>query len=174
MSARPKAVVPKAERPHMPGYGIAEKSKGLLPWKWAKDRLTKSRQYWLATTRPGGAPHVMPIWGLWLEDGFYFSTGRTSRKAQNLAKEPRCVVCSDDSEEAVIVEGRVEIIREKARLQPVYTAYKKKYKFDVSTMGEPFYKVVPAVAFGMFEKKFTQTATRWTFAAGKPFRQKAS
>ena len=57
----------------MPGYGVPKSSKGLLPWKWAQDRLVKSRQYWIATTRPDGSPHVMPVWGLWLDSVFYFS-----------------------------------------------------------------------------------------------------
>ncbi len=31
-------------------------------------------------------------------------------------------------------------------------------------MGEPFYRLRPRIAFGLFEKKFTGTATRWTFS----------
>ena len=134
---------PKAGRPNIPGYGIAKSNKGLLPWKWALNRLRKSRQYWIATTRPDGAPHVMVIWGLWLDDGFYFSTGKDSRKAKNLASNPRCVICSDNSAEAVIVEGVVESMSPE-KLKPIFVAYKKKYKLDVSGMGEPFYRVQPS------------------------------
>lgn len=154
---------PKAGRPNIPGYGIAKSNKGLLPWKWALNRLRKSRQYWIATTRPDGAPHVMLIWGLWLDDGFYFSTGKDSRKAKNLASNPRCVICSNNSAEAVIVEGVVESMSPE-KLKPIFVAYKKKYKMDVSGMGEPFYRVQPSVAFGLLEKKFTGTATRWIFS----------
>jgi hypothetical protein len=32
---------------------FAQKKKGLLRWKWASDRLKKSRQYSIPTTRPG-------------------------------------------------------------------------------------------------------------------------
>jgi Pyridoxamine 5'-phosphate oxidase len=73
------------------GYEFAAKKKGLLPWKWASDRLKKSRQYSIATTRPDGAPHLMIIWGLWFEDSFWFSTGAASRKARNLAENLRCI-----------------------------------------------------------------------------------
>ena len=156
------ALNPTAGRPDIPSYGITKSKKGLLPWKWALDRLRKSRQYWIATTRPDGAPHVMPIWGVWLDDGFYFSTGKTSRKAKNLAVNPRCVICSDNSMEAVIVEGVVQVVRPEA-LHPMFAPYKKKYKLDISTMEEPVYRVQPAVAFGLFEKKFADTATRWIF-----------
>jgi hypothetical protein len=87
----PKRKEPEATRPTVPGYEFAAKKKGLLPWKWASDRLKKSRQYWIATTRPDGAPHLMIIWGLWFEDSFWFSTGAASRKARNLAENPRCI-----------------------------------------------------------------------------------
>src|SRR5262249_47984593 len=50
---------PKAARLTVPGYEVAANKAGLLPWKWAADRLNKSRQYWIATTRPDGAPHLM-------------------------------------------------------------------------------------------------------------------
>src|SRR5712691_7751987 len=58
-----------------------------LPWKWATERLTRARNYWIATTRPNGQPHSRPVWGVWLDDTFYFSTG--SLAAQNLAANPR-------------------------------------------------------------------------------------
>lgn len=156
---------PKATRPNIPEYGIVEKKTGMLPWKWAVDRISKSKQYWIATTRPDGAPHVMVIWGLWMDGAFWFSTGEKSRKARNLAENPRCVICSDDAEEAVIVEGRVEIVSHDATLKRLFSAYAKKYKMDISGMGSPIYRVRPTVAFGMWEKKFTQTATRWLFSA---------
>ncbi len=61
---------PEASRPHMPGYGIAgpDEGRGLLPWTWAEDRLVRSHDYWLATVHPNGAPHVMPVWGVWEHD----------------------------------------------------------------------------------------------------------
>src|SRR2546427_4666203 len=70
------STVPLASRPYMPGYGLpaADKGEGLLPWEWAVERLTESHNYWVATTRPEGRPHVMPVWGIWVESVFYFST----------------------------------------------------------------------------------------------------
>ena len=156
--------VPAAGRPHIPGYGISVSRKGVLPWKWARERLSKSRQYWIATTRPEGSPHLMIVWGLWMADGLYFSTGKNSRKARNLAENPRCVMGSENAEQAVIVEGVVEIFDHPEDLKPLFAAYKKKYKYDISGMGEPFYRLKPRVAFGLIEKTFPSTATRWTFS----------
>src|SRR5919109_5523167 len=98
-------VAPQASRPYMPGYGLPKGSRGLLPWRWADQRLTRSHNYWIITSRPDGTPHAMIVWGVWEGGRFYFSTGRESRKARNLAKNPSCIVCTEKAAEAVIVEG---------------------------------------------------------------------
>src|ERR1700674_435621 len=105
---------PTAVRPKVPGYEFSAKKKGLLPWKWAVKRIEKSREYWIATTRPDGAPHLMIIWGLWFDENFWFSTGSASRKARNLAANPRCAIGTDDAAKAVILEGVAELIDAKS------------------------------------------------------------
>jgi nitroimidazol reductase NimA-like FMN-containing flavoprotein (pyridoxamine 5'-phosphate oxidase superfamily) len=44
--------------------------------------------YWLATVRPDGRPHVMPLLRLSLDGAFYFITGESTRKGKNLAGDP--------------------------------------------------------------------------------------
>jgi hypothetical protein len=159
-----KKRVPKASRPHMPGYGLPKGTKGLLPWKWAEDRLKKSHNYWITTVRPDGSPHTMVVWGLWLEGAFYFSTGKQSRKARNLAENPRCIVATERAEEAVIVEGEANLTKDTPQLK-FFANYQKKYKWDMSAMQEePVYQVRPQRAFGLYEKKFMGAATRWKFS----------
>src|SRR5579872_5501079 len=102
---------PEVSRPALPAqYGIlgAVEGRGLLPWTGATERLAKSRGYWLATTKPGGAPHMAVIWGIWLHDRFYFASMPSSRKGRNLAANPQCAVCPESADEAVIVEGVAE------------------------------------------------------------------
>jgi nitroimidazol reductase NimA-like FMN-containing flavoprotein (pyridoxamine 5'-phosphate oxidase superfamily) len=159
---------PKASRPFAPGYGIvgAKDGKGLLPWTWVAKKMKACRTFWLATVRETGngeqgRPHVMPVWGVWLDDAFYFSTGKKSRKGQNLASNPACTVTNDDGEEAVIVEGRASVAKESLELERVATAYVKKYKMDPRGMGEPIFQVDPYTVFGFVEKSFPQSATRW-------------
>ncbi len=155
---------PKATRPHVPGYDFSGRRAGLLPWKWATDRLKRSRQYWIATTRPDGAPHLMIIWGVWLDDRFWFSTGARSRKARNLAANPKCSIGTDDAAEAVILEGTAEVIdAQGAECERFAKAYEKKYAWDLRGMGQPVYRFRPSLGFGLYEKKFEQTATRWVF-----------
>lgn len=150
----------------MQGYGLQDAGDRLKPWSWAVERLTESHNYWLTTVRPDGRPHAMPLWGLWLDGRFYFSTGRQSRKSRNLAANPGCIVCTENAAEAVIVEGVAEVITDHTALRPFYDGYKAKYGWDVEQepfVNEPVYAVRPQVAFAMIEKDFIESATRWIF-----------
>jgi nitroimidazol reductase NimA-like FMN-containing flavoprotein (pyridoxamine 5'-phosphate oxidase superfamily) len=158
------AVTPKAGRPHMPGYGLPRTRRGLLSWAWAKRRLTGSRNYWLVTVRPDGRPHAMPVWGVWVDGAFHFSSGRRSRKTRNLLRNPRCVVCTDRAHEAVIVEGAAREVRSPAELARLAAPYRRKYApWTLDPDLGPVYRVRPRVAFGMHEKRFLSAATRWCF-----------
>ena len=165
--ANPKK--PAAGRPHAPGYGFPEGTKGLLPLSWAEQRLKKSHNYWITTVKPDRSPHTMVVWGLWQDGRLLFSTGGQSRKARNLAKNANCVVCTEQANEAVIVEGIAEIADVAAR-RKFLTRYKPKYNFDMSTMKddilsmkEPVFAVRPKVVFAMWEKHFQTKSTRWKF-----------
>jgi nitroimidazol reductase NimA-like FMN-containing flavoprotein (pyridoxamine 5'-phosphate oxidase superfamily) len=162
-SAKAKAK-PSAGRPYAPGYGIvgSKEGKGLLPWSWVAKKLTGCHTFWLATIYAGqDRPHVMPVWGVWLDDAFFFSTGRKSRKGQNLAANSACTVTNDDGKEAVIVEGIAIQVDDPGTLERVATAYKKKYKMDPRSMAEPIFHVKVSRVFGFVEKTFPQSATRW-------------
>jgi PPOX class probable F420-dependent enzyme len=148
----------------MPGYGISESLEGALPWSWAEERLRDTHNYWVSTVRPDGRPHAMPVWAVWHEGLIYFSTAKTSVKARNLYANPRCIVTTENANEAVIVEGEASVIDNPAVLQPVWDAYKAKY--DWSLQGEPMFTLRPRVAFAFIETadEFSTAATRWTFA----------
>jgi PPOX class probable F420-dependent enzyme len=64
----------------------------------------------VATVLPDGAPHVVPVW-IGVEDGrLAFLTGPGSRKARNLARDPRIalsIVARDDPFTMAHVRGRV-------------------------------------------------------------------
>ncbi len=158
----------------MPGYGLPEGNKGLLPWSWAEQRLKKSHNYWITTVKPGTssqsiAPHTMVVWGLWQDGRFLFSTGSQSRKARNLAQNTNCIVSTEHAHEAVIVEGTAEIADVQAR-RKFLPVYERKYNFDMAkmkadilSMKEPIFAIRPRVVFGLWEKYFVKKSTRWTF-----------
>jgi len=165
---------PKANRPHMPGYGLADAKggKGLLSWRWAKERLEHGRTYWIATAGLDARPHVMPIWGVWFNDAFFFSTGNQSRKARNLAQNSRCSVATeidftkrpkkDDIKDSIILEGVAELINDSRIRKKFSKLYEAKYAWDMDGFEEPIYRVLPNVVFGL-TSEFNQTATRWRF-----------
>src|SRR5260370_11980398 len=87
-------IEPKASRPHWPDavQNPSKDLRGLKPWPWALERLEKSHNYWISTTRPDGRPHLMLVWGVWWQDAFWFSTGPRTRKARNIAADPPIVI----------------------------------------------------------------------------------
>ena len=158
--------IPQASRPDMPEYGLldAGQGRGLLPWQWAQERLEAAFRYWVATTRPDGRPHAAPVWGIWWENAFYFSTGRRSRKARNLAQNPNSVVSIEVGSEAVIVEGTAELINDADTLKRLAPIYAGKYGVGF-TEDSPVFVVRPVVVFGFIDDQaeFSGSATRWRF-----------
>jgi PPOX class probable F420-dependent enzyme len=66
----------------------------------------------LATVAPDGRPHAAPIWYLYEDGVFVMMTGRHSRKARNIAHEPRTTLVIDRRAlpyYAVMVQGTAEI-----------------------------------------------------------------
>jgi pyridoxine/pyridoxamine 5'-phosphate oxidase len=164
-------IEPKASRPHWPD-AVQNPSKdlsGLKAWPWALERLEKSHNYWIATTRPNGGPHLMIVWGIWWQDAFWFSTGARTRKAKNIAAEPRVVIGTEKAEEAVILEGTVEEIKDRAVWKQLVEVYNRKYGGDVGPLlessGGSVFRVTPQIAFGQDEhtENFTESVTRWQF-----------
>lgn len=147
----------------MPGYDMMfRKDKSYLSWTWAVDHFSKTHNYFLSTTRSDGRPHVMPVWGVWLDRSFYFSTSRRSRKSKNLSLNNHCVVCPEKASQAVILEGTTKEVGEGSLRGRFVAAYKEKYDWDMSDTKEPIYEVRPLVIFGIAENA-EANPTRWQF-----------
>src|SRR5437899_10841672 len=124
----------------MPGYDMMfQKDKRFLSWTWTVDHFSKARNYFLSTTRSDGRPHVMPVWGVWLDRAFYFSTGRRSRKSKNLSSNNHCVVCSENASEAVILGGTAIEVGEGSLRNRFVAVYKQMYDWNMTTTKEPTY-----------------------------------
>ena len=162
---------PKPSRPYWPDAleNPKDATIGLKPWSWALERLEKSHNYWIATSRPGGDPHLMLVWGIWWQDSFWFSTGPRARKAKNVAANPHCVIGTEKADEAVILEGIAEEIKDRTVWKDVCLEYDRKYGGNVLPMlessGGNVYRVRPRIAFAQDEhaEDFAASVTRWTF-----------
>jgi len=65
---------------------------------------------WLATTNADGSPHVTGIGALWADGTFWFETGPGTRKARNLARDPRCALSVATQEFDLIAEGTAAVV----------------------------------------------------------------
>lgn len=149
----------------MPGYGIAgpTEGRGLLPWSWAEEQLATAQRYWVVSVGEDGRPHAMPVWAVWLEQALWFSTGGRSRKARNLRADPRCVVHTD-GEDPLVVEGLAEVAADDEAIERMLGAYNAKYPMEPPDLAEnPIFRVRPRWVFGLIEREFATTPTRWTF-----------
>jgi PPOX class probable F420-dependent enzyme len=153
----------------MPGYGVVgpDQGSGLLTWAWAEEQLNRSRDFWLATRWPDGRPHVMPVWAVWHTRTLLFSSSKASRKALNLARDPRCVLTTEDPQRPVVVEGVAELITEAAQLEVFLAVVNAKYATSYGPdMVDPTincsYRLRPKWVFGLRADDFTGTPTRWS------------
>jgi PPOX class probable F420-dependent enzyme len=161
-------MTPEASRPYMPDYGIQgpTEGSGLLPWSWAVERLTSSHDYWVATVDADGQPAVMPVWGSWMDDAVWFSSGPRSRRARNLARDPRCTITTDDPLEPVVVEGTASRVSDRAAVEHFTARCNEKYETDLTVefyAENALFRVPPTVAYGLTEADFSGTPTKWQF-----------
>ena len=162
--------MPAVDRPFMPGYGVlpAGEGGGLIAWAEGERRLTVSHDYWCATVRPDGAPHVMPVWGVWLDGRLWFSSGLRSRKARNLAADPRCTLTTDDARSPVVLDGVAERVVDGGAIRAFVAAINAKYaaaltvEFQDPAVNGTF-AVAPHRVIALSDGDFTGSPTRWTF-----------
>ena len=154
----------------MPGYGLAgpDEGTGLLPWSWAEERLVNSRNYWVVTLWPDGRPHAMPVWGVWDGQSFWFSSSRRSRKATNVANDPRCVVTIENAVDPVVLEGAAEIVTDLEAIATVLELVNRKYetRYQLEFLDPAVnatIRVDPRWSFGLVQEDFGGSPTRWTF-----------
>ncbi|MQA79222.1 MAG: pyridoxamine 5'-phosphate oxidase family protein [Streptosporangiales bacterium] len=150
-----------------------------VPWADVQARLAQGGWYWLATVRPDGAPHVMPVFAAWSESVFYVASKDTARKSRNLAADGRCVVSSDKDDVHLVVEGEARQVTDQAGLQRASGAFDTVYgwptvvvagkldsEYGAPTSGGPpydVYKITPTKAFAFPTDGESITPTRWRF-----------
>ena len=128
--------------------------------RWLED----ARYYWVATTRPDGAPHTVPMWAVWIEDGLYFSTNPRTLTARNLKHRPQAVAHPEDAAEAVIVHGSVKG-PDPQSLKAAVDAYEAKYEWrlDPNDPGMPFFELMPSRVTAWRAADVRGTSARWDF-----------
>ncbi len=168
-----------AEKSSLSARGLLAESSLPEDWQRALAHLDgKPDTYWLTTIHPQGGPHVRPVLVAWVEGRLYFCASEHSRKAKNLARDPRCAVTVEREPLDLVVEAVATQVRDSDALQGVAAAYASTYEWQVTvregafhdtagapTAGPPpydVYEVTPTRAFG-FGTDESFSPTRWDF-----------
>jgi PPOX class probable F420-dependent enzyme len=96
-----------------------------------EQRLQTEQNLWLATVRPDGSPHLVPIWFVWVAGKIYLCTEAASVKVRNLQLNPRVSIALEDGNHPIVIEGLAQPIG--VAPQPVMAAFQKKYDWDITT-----------------------------------------
>jgi hypothetical protein len=174
------------ETTNLDRYGFAP-----LPWSRPRDLLDRMAPddsdadrgpgltTWLATTSPGGRPHLTAVGGIWVDGRFYFTSGAGTRKSRNLAAEPRCVISVSLAGIDVVVDGRADIVRDEPTLERLAALYNRlgwvpkveggafTAPYSAPSAGPPpwdLYAATPVTIIGVATAE-PYGATRWRFSA---------
>ena len=162
--------VPKPDRPVMPkGYGVPEDEEGMLDWSYVREMMETNLVYWVCSVRPNGRPHASPIWGVWVDDRFFFEGSPETRRGRNIAENPAVSVHTERGDEVVIIEGDVVTVEKPdpelgRRLSAAYAKYKEKYDYAPEPTAwdeNGIFAVTPRNVLAW--KDFFKSATRWRF-----------
>jgi hypothetical protein len=162
-------------------------------WDIARGRLANpenQRTNWLATVRPDGRPHLMPVIAFWFDEAFHFVTGEGTQKGRNLIADSRCVIGTNSTTLPsldVIAEGRAEPLSDEDTVRriakdfnangwPLEARGVEVHGPNAPTAGPPPYRIfrmVPDKVFGLpgtygmdqFDQSELPKPTRWEFAA---------
>jgi len=105
---------------------------------------------------------------MWHDSASWFSSSKPSRKSQNLAGNPRCVVTTEDAMNPVVVEGIAELLTNPKDIAKLLALENAKYETDYKIeMLDPAvnscFRVRPRWAFGIEHGDFEGSPTRWEF-----------
>lgn len=92
-------------------------------------RLEQGANIWLATVRPNGKPHLVPIWFVWVDNKAYICTSSRSIKARNIAVNSNVVFALEDGNDPLVVEGEARLVEEIP--QAVAAAFLRKYGWAI-------------------------------------------
>lgn len=139
-----------------------------VPRSVGRDQLESAGIFWMATVRPDGRPHVMPLMAVWLDDAMHFCTGPNERKAKNLAQNASCIITTGSNTMGngldIVVEGQAVAVNDADRLQRLAGLYKSKYEWEFSVRDGAFqheggraliFEVRPVTAFASARAKPT-------------------
>jgi general stress protein 26 len=100
---------------------------GFIPWSVVDLGMRAARTIWLATARPDGRAHAVPVWFVWRSPAVYTMSHRDLQKAVNLRHQSWAVMHLGDGDDTIILEGRATLVSDMAEVDAVDGAWSAKY-----------------------------------------------
>jgi F420H(2)-dependent biliverdin reductase len=96
-------------------------------------RLQMEQNLWLATVRPTGTPHLVPIWFVWVAGKIYLCTGADSVKVRNLTQNSHVAIALEDGNQPVVIEGRARFAPIGRADAAVIAEFQRKYEWNITS-----------------------------------------
>lgn len=95
------------------------------------ERLLREPNIWLASVRPDGRPHLVPIWFVWEGGQIFLCMQPESVKARNVAANPQVSLALESGSAPIVLEGAAAKVL--APWPPaVIAAFQAKYQWDIA------------------------------------------
>lgn len=130
--------------------------------------LSAPRLARVATVRPNGSPHVVPVWYEWDGTVLRFDTPPSFRKGKNLLHDPRLAVVIDSTQgglrySGVVLEGRATFVEDPAAAMVIAERIYRRYLGAEGVLSATPQKMLHGSAHLIIELAPTRVVT-WDFA----------
>src|SRR5690348_10654144 len=101
------------------------------------ERLRSVEILWLASVRPDGRPHLVPVWFLWEGETILLFSKPENQKGRNLRQNPAVTVAldaTDQGDDVTVLEGTA-VILDNPDITTALPAYASKYAALLADMG---------------------------------------
>lgn len=95
-------------------------------------RLMAERNIWLSTASPGGPPHLVPIWFIWLQNAAWICTAPNSVKARNMTADARVMFALEDGDRPALARAVASRVAPPFPA-PLVEAFQSKYGWNIET-----------------------------------------
>ncbi|MEK6661178.1 MAG: pyridoxamine 5'-phosphate oxidase family protein [candidate division NC10 bacterium] len=123
----------------------------------------------LAPADRRGQPHVVPVWHILLDGDLYIETSPSSKKGLNLKANPKMALVVDagdsfDAYKGVMIQGRVEFVKDKKMLVRFREALAQRY---FGTSEHPGYKYLVSGSDPLLMKVIPEKVVTWDYSQKK-------
>src|SRR5262245_11875996 len=98
-------------------------------------RLESEHNIWLASMRPSGRPHLVPLWFVWAGGCIYLCVARNSVKVRNLVANSAVSLALESGNNPVLLEGRATLLTPPWP-EEVVLGFQQKYDWAITTDAE--------------------------------------